>query len=802
MKVVTAAAYSIANVIDNIIYSKDGSISFLFWMEQPEKYSLNEQKFDTRINDFYIAFKNMPKDTYLHKQDIYLKKSFDTSLIQGNMFLDEAMRRHFSDREGIQHFCILAFVITDLKSLEKNYLQNPFAYKEKLHIDDRDRLIEFEDNVKKATEIINNCYRTKVSPLTEVEAKNYIYQYVNGFEDAGYYDIDFRDKTIGEKHFDLFSFPQIEYFPDHITNIKKDDISKEEFTFWEGFMDMLGETLEYNHIYNQIIYFQGSKNIENEIDLSQSEYGKVRNLSTAVDKKANQLEAFLDKMAEPTSDIVLVKAHYNLILLENSEEELKRGKARVESLLRRNNIQFYKPQKEVLKDTFLGSIIGREKHLHRDNFFISQIKQSLCLCTNTTMPRSDAEGVWFNNRVNNLPLRVDIWDEDNRRISARNGIIIAQTGGGKSVTALNIITQYLSQGVNTIVVEFGRSFQFITLLYPDISHHISYSEDKPLGINPFNLDKKGLTPEKLSLLNTIILKTWRVKEFFDDTHVSVAVNKLLKKYYEIRDCNYCYEDFYHFVVNGGSELLQKLEINPEYFNLDSFKHIGSEFITGGRYEKVFQQDETTTTLLKEKQLIVFELTEIKKDPFLVSLVMLILHEAIDTNILADRSKRGMLLLDEFAETATIKDKYTGEEIMQTTAILYQKIRKENGAIYVIVQDPSQLPQNNYLSGMIANSQILIVLPSKELTYEGVKRTFLLKEHEMYQLYSIKNNVKNTAKPYSELFLKIGEESFVLRLELSREAFLAFQTDSSTWAELYKRYSETPDLQLIITNYKY
>jgi hypothetical protein len=101
--------------------------------------------------------------------------------------------------------------------------------------------LEFKDAVDKSVNIISNAYRTKIYPIQEDHLRNHIYRYVNGFEEAGFYDIDFRDKKIGENYLDIFSFNKAEYFGDTIANIKKDAISKDDFIFWEGTMDMLGK---------------------------------------------------------------------------------------------------------------------------------------------------------------------------------------------------------------------------------------------------------------------------------------------------------------------------------------------------------------------------------------------------------------------------------------------------------------------------------------------------------------------------------------------------------------------------------
>lgn len=82
-----------------------------------------------------------------------------------------------------------------------------------------------------------------------------------------------------------------------------------------------------------------------------------------------------------------------------------------------------------------------------------------------------------------VPLRKDIWDAAKKRVNARNGMVIAGTGGGKSAFTLNFTQQLIEQDYTTIVVEFGNSFSQLCKLYPDISLHVDYDGKTPLGIN-------------------------------------------------------------------------------------------------------------------------------------------------------------------------------------------------------------------------------------------------------------------------------------------------------------------------------
>lgn len=61
---------------------------------------------------------------------------------------------------------------------------------------------------------------------------------------------------------------------------------------------------------------------------------------------------------------------------------------------------------------------------------------------------------------------------------------------------------------------------------------------------------------------------------------------------------------------------------------------------------------------------------------------------------------GILIFDEYAETAQMVDTATGSGIHSSVAFCYQKIRKENGAVYTIVQTPDQLPDDENTKNII------------------------------------------------------------------------------------------------------
>ena len=121
------------------------------------------------------------------------------------------------------------------------------------------------------------------------------------------------------------------------------------------------------------------------------------------------------------------------------------------------------------------------------------------------------------------------------------------------------------------------------------------------------------------------------------------------------------------------------------------------------------------------------------------------------------------------------------------------------AIMTIIQSPAQLPDNEYTKGIISNTQILYVLPTTNVVYSDVEEMFRFDSKAKKNLMRVSKTTFASKRKYSEVFISFGDKDFkVLRLELSPEKFLAFQTDGSIWQELQDRAKSTDILTAIQT----
>ena len=157
MNISSAQAYSILGILDGAVLNKDGSLTIAFFLHNPEAYSFDEDILNTRHTDFFRAFKYMPDGSFVHKQDVFLKKEYQADKhIRSTSFIGQAERKHFNGRAYLEHYCVLAFTLTGLGTLEKSYQQNPFQYQGNLIKKDKEKLGVFLDAIEQATIIINN----------------------------------------------------------------------------------------------------------------------------------------------------------------------------------------------------------------------------------------------------------------------------------------------------------------------------------------------------------------------------------------------------------------------------------------------------------------------------------------------------------------------------------------------------------------------------------------------------------------------------------------------------------------------
>ncbi|MCX2838418.1 TraG family conjugative transposon ATPase [Salinimicrobium sp. CDJ15-81-2] len=785
----------IIDIQDNIIFANNGNVVLCYEGMLPEIYSLSEKDFKDIHGVWFQALKSLPNGSVVHKQDIYLKKSYSAELLPNTTFLEKATHEHFKGREYMEHRCYLFFILTKNKALNNPKYVNPFRKVSKGMCQELDdNLKSFISSVSDSVSFINNSRRMSFLPLGAVEIQALTNSFFNGFSEG--FDTDMllnkSNIQVGDNYFDALAINSERCFGETVQSSKVNErFTSDEFIFHQGFIDGLGLTLNENHMVNQILYLDDKQKWRKLLDNKIEELHKSSNFGSQNKVVLGKIQHILDQInADDTSRII--RGHFNVIYWAKEAGELAQIASKVKTEFKELDITPYYPRGEERKNYVVNSYCCFSSNFSNSDLYVTDLKHALCLLINNTNYKSDPTGIIFNDREHNIPVLKDVWDEGKKRIKARNFAIFAPTGEGKSFLANNILRQYFESGVRLVIIDLGGSYTKFAKLYPEKYTVLRYESGKNLGINPFYIsNSEDVTPERLEDLSMFLFEL-----FGSDLKVtkaqSVSIRKILLHYYSNVPEKHSLDNFYRFVETNQKDLLQKLKIHADYFNIVNFLHVMSEYVGDGLYSFLFEISEDQTYKIEDKRLIVFELDEVKDNKEVLSVMLKLIKSAIQRTIWKNRAEKGIILFDEFAKQLKF------ENVLESVEFYYQAIRKQNGAIGIILQSINQLPNNSISASILENTQVIYSLHN-EKGYNELAKRLNLSSHDLNQLKSIRNNLSGERK-YTEMFIKIGKESNVFRLEVPREVYAAYLTDGYENEEIMKLYEKHQDMEKAITEY--
>ena len=796
MSIINIATYNpIIEIQDNLIFANNGNIIACYRGELPEIYSLSEKDFEDLHGIWFQALKSLPVGCVIHKQDVYVKKGFSSGYLPNDTFLAKATHDHFKGREYIDHSCYLFLTLVRNKTLNNSKYVNPFRKVSKgIYQELNQNVYSFIGSVNDSITYINNSRKVQFLPLEKSEILKFSQDFFNGFNLD--FDTDMileKSKiTIGNNHFDVLAVNSESCFSESVQTSKINErFTSDDFVFHQGYIDGLGLSLNENHIVNQIVYLDDKQKWRKLLEKKIEELKKSSNFGTQNKVILKKIEHIVDQINNDDSARI-IRGHVNIIYWDKDAKNLERIGSQIKSEFKELDITPYYPRGEERKNYILNSYPCFSSNFSNEDLYVTDLKHALCLFVNNTNYRTDRQGIIFNDREHNIPVLKDVWDEKKKRIKARNFAIFAPTGEGKSFLANNILRQYFEMGVRLVIIDLGGSYTKFASLYPEQFTVLRYESGKNLGINPFYVaNSSDITPERLEDLSVFLFEligegTKPKKE------QSVALKKILHSYYKTTSDNHSLDSFYTYIATQRENLLTQLHIHSDYFNVEGFLHILSEYVREGLYSFLFETSEDQSYKIEDKRLIVFELDEVKDNKEILSVMLKLIKTAIQRTIWQNKDEKGIILFDEFAKQLKF------DNVLESVEFYYQAIRKQEGAIGIILQSINQLPDNSTSASILENTQVIYSLNNEKGYTELVKR-LNLSSHDLNQLKSIKNNLSGKRK-YTEIFIKIGKESNIFRLEVPQEVFAAYLTDGADNEAIMALYKEHGSMERAIKEF--
>jgi conjugation system TraG family ATPase len=792
MKIDLSTYPPVTEIKKNLVFANNGNLVLCFKVELPEIYSLSEKDFDDLRGIWFQALRSFMTGGVIHKQDVYRKRKYSGEKLPKESFLGKATRNYFEGREYLEHESYLFFCWPKNRTLNHKKFVNPFKKIPSKSLKELEEgLQDFTRAVNDTVSFLNNSKRLNLIPLGEEEILQLSTSYFNGYNEG--YDTDILlDKAqlqIGRNLFEVLAVNNELCFGEAVQSSKTNEkYTADDFVFHQGFIDGLGLDLNEDHILNQIFYMDDRSRWRRLLEKRIEELKKSSNFGSQNKVVLERIRHILDRINEDDSSRV-IRGHFNVTFWNEDYKNLLRTASEIKTRFKELDITPYLPLAEERKNYFLNSFFCFSSNFANEDLFVTDLKHALCLLINNTNYKSDEQGIIFNDRQHNIPVIKDVWDEHKKRIKARNFAIFAPTGEGKSFLANNILRQYYEDGVRLVIIDLGGSYNKFAKLYPQDHLILRYEQGKNLGINPFFINSmKDLGPQHLEDLTIFLLELFASGELLDKAR-EVAMKKILKHYYDNVDQGHSMESFYDFIEVEQERLLTNLQIHRDYFDVENFLHIMSEYVKGGLYSFLFEISEDQSFRLEEKRLIVFELDEIKDNKEILSVMLKLIKSAIQRTIWQNRNEKGIILFDEFAKQLKFGN------VLESVEFYYQAIRKQNGAIGIILQSINQLPENATSASILENTQVIYSLHN-EKGYDQLQERLNLSSHDLNQLKSIKNNLSGDQK-YTEIFIKIGRQSNIFRLEVPPEVYAAYLTDGQENNLLMQLYAETGSMEKAI-----
>lgn len=787
--------HPIVAIQEHLVYANNGNIVFCFQLDFPEIYSLSEKDFEDLHNVWFHALKSLPVGTIVHRQDVYQKDAYACEKLKSNTFLSKATHDYFKGRQYLKHTGYVYFSIASNKQLNNTKYINPFKkVGAKVPRLMEQKMLQFKNVISDAVVFLNNSKWISISPMRSEQVLEMTHGYFNG------YCVDFDTSIelnpnhiqIGTNHFDILALNNEACFGESVQTSKINErFTSDDFIFHQGFLDGLGLSFHENHILNQIIYLDDKHKWRKLLDKKIAELNKSSNFGSQNKIVLQKIEHIQNQISTDDSSRI-IRGHLNVIFWDSDPEKLKSISSKIKAELKEVDIIPYAPCKEERKHYFLNSFPCHASNFSNSDLYVTDLKHSLCLFINNTNYKSDKKGILFNDREHNTPVLKDVWDEKKKRIKARNFAIFAPTGEGKSFLANNILRQYFEMDVRLVIIDLGGSYAKFASLYPEQFTVLRYESGKNLGINPFFIaSSDDVSPERLEDLSTFLFELM-ASDIKATKSQSVSLKKILKDYYRSISSSHSLQGFYDHVNSNQHEILKRLGIDPAYFNIINFLHLLSEYVGDGLYSFLFEMESDQSYKIEDKRLIVFELDEVKDNKEILSVMLKLIKTAIQRTIWKNKAEKGIILFDEFAKQLKFPN------VLESVEFYYQAIRKQEGAIGIILQSINQLPNNSTSTSILENTQVIYSL-NNEKGYDELVKRLHLSNHDLNQLKSIKNNLSGKRK-YTEMFIKIGRESNIFRLEVPPEVYAAYLTDGKENEEIMRLYEEYQNMEKAIKTF--
>lgn len=479
----------------HIIYGKRGEASVVFKITNNiVQYSADPELYENFHNSLLSVVKIVGEGHFVQKLDIFSNNEFFEEISEE--YLQKAYDKHFNGRI---YRSIITYLVITRKPRTSTYIYNKAA-------DDEFR--------RKLTKVEQALSEAKFRPvplkdfeIDEVVRRTLMMDFVSPVISMDNLMTANSHLTIGERRIKSISLVDIDRVD--LPEVVSPYLEKNDQSSMRGFpVDTMGflhsikgyETL----IYNQVIDIPYQTKVLQKLELKQNRHEAIPDPQNTF--SAQDISNLLADVARESQ--LIVNAHFNIVV-SAKPDDLTRTVNSIENALFAQKITINHNGYNQL-ELFRSILVGNAVELKEYDWFMTTSDAALCFFFKEALPVSDSSQFFlrFTDRQG-IPIKIDPSDlpKETGRIDNRNKFVLGPSGSGKSFVMNAFVEQYMLYNYDIVIVDTGDSYSGTCSYYK--GKYITYTEEKPITMNPFKMNREEYNLEKKDFLITLTGLLWK-----------------------------------------------------------------------------------------------------------------------------------------------------------------------------------------------------------------------------------------------------------------------------------------------------
>ena len=808
------------------MYKRQGEYSAVLKIENPvQKYSADIDSYYDFTHLFSALAQTLGEGYALHKQDIFVRKQFANEPEHNQEFLSASYFRYFNGRPYTDSLCYL----TITQEAKKSRL---FSYDSKKW---RDFLVK----IYKVRDLLRDS-GVQVKFLNKAEASEYVDRYfAMNFEDrmVSMTNVKADDETVsmGDKRCKVYSLVDVDCaaLPSLIRPYTNIEVNNTEMPVdLVSVVDNIpnAETV----VYNQIIFLPSQKRELALLDKKKNRHASIPNPSNQM--AVEDIKQVQDVIARESK--LLVYTHFNMVVGVPADTDLQKCTNHLENAFGRMGIHISKRaynQLELFVSSFPGNCYSLNEEYDR---FLTLSDAAVCLMYKERVQHSEETPlkVYYTDRQG-VPVAIDITGKEgkNKLTDNSNFFCLGPSGSGKSFHMNSVVRQLHEQGTDVVMVDTGNSYEGLCEYFG--GKYISYTEERPITMNPFRINREEMNVEKTGFLKNLVLLIWKgtqgtvtktedrliehvITEYYDayfngfesftpqqreDLRKSLVIddrNSSEKRHEsereraariegiideiegrrkELKVEELSFNSFYEYSVQRIPDICEENRITG--IDLSTYRYMMKDFYLGGNHEKTL--NENMDSSLFDETFVVFEIDSIKDDPLLFPLVTLIIMDVFLQKMRIKKNRKVLVIEEAWKAIAS-------PLMAEYIKFMYKTARKFWASVGVVTQEIQDIIGSEIVKeAIINNSDVVMLLDQSKFKerFDTIKAILGLTDVDCKKIFTI-NRLENKEGRsfFREVFIRRGTTSGVYGVEEPHECYMTYTTERAEKEalKLYKR----------------